>query len=43
LIPQDPILFEDSLKINLDPTGKKTDEQLWKILKELRLDEKQAF
>ena len=40
LIPQDPILFQDTLKINLDPTGKKKDEELWKILKEIQLDQK---
>lgn len=32
LIPQDPVLFEGTLRGNLDPTGVCSDNQLWKAL-----------
>ena len=40
LIPQEPILFEDTLKVNLDPTRSKADEELWTILDTLKLGDK---
>nr|UOU03344.1 ATP-binding cassette subfamily C10 [Brachionus rubens] len=40
IIPQDPFLFESTLRENLDPFGLRTDEQLWEVLKETRLDAK---
>ncbi|KAG4066137.1 hypothetical protein HA402_010339 [Bradysia odoriphaga] len=32
IIPQDPVLFSGSLRLNLDPTGSKTDTEVWKAL-----------
>ena len=33
IIPQDPVLFSGSLRVNLDPFGAHTDKQIWKALK----------
>eukprot|EP00102_Acyrthosiphon_pisum_P020986 XP_016658196.1 PREDICTED: multidrug resistance-associated protein 1 isoform X2 [Acyrthosiphon pisum] len=33
IIPQDPVLFSGTLRMNLDPTNSNTDEQLWNALK----------
>lgn len=32
IIPQDPVLFSGSLRLNLDPTGDKADTEVWKAL-----------
>lgn len=32
IIPQDPVLFSGSLRLNLDPLNKYTDDQLWHVL-----------
>lgn len=32
IIPQDPVLFSGSLRINLDPFGQKSDDELWRAL-----------
>jgi ATP-binding cassette subfamily C (CFTR/MRP) protein 5 len=37
IIPQDPVLFSGSLRLNLDPFDKNTDEELWNVLKKVHL------
>lgn len=38
IIPQDPVLFSGSLRLNLDPFNKYTDDELWNTLKISHLD-----
>ena len=37
IIPQDPVLFSGSLRFNLDPLGKSTDEKIWDALRHANL------
>ncbi|XP_042479352.1 ABC transporter C family member 3-like isoform X2 [Macadamia integrifolia] len=37
IIPQDPIMFEGTLRSNLDPFEKYTDEQIWEVLDRCQL------
>lgn len=37
LIPQDPVLFSGSLRRNLDPSGKYSDDVLWNVLEDVKL------
>nr|ABA98954.2 multidrug-resistance associated protein 3, putative [Oryza sativa Japonica Group] len=39
LIPQDPILFNGSIRYNLDPHGHFSDKQIWEVLGKCQLDE----
>ena len=39
IIPQDPVLFQGTLRWNLDPLKKATDQQLWDVLAEANLKE----
>ncbi|KAF9203578.1 hypothetical protein BGZ49_006268 [Haplosporangium sp. Z 27] len=32
IIPQDPVLFSGTIRSNLDPFGKRTDQELWEVL-----------
>lgn len=39
VIPQDPVLFCDSLRNNLDPFGQFSDEQIWRALEVVKLSD----
>ncbi|CAJ1086991.1 LOW QUALITY PROTEIN: multidrug resistance-associated protein 4-like [Xyrichtys novacula] len=37
IIPQDPVLFTDTVRKNLDPFDQQTDDDLWRALEEVQL------
>ena len=37
ILPQEPVLFAGSLRMNLDPLDRHTDEQLWRALEHAHL------
>ncbi|KAL3667605.1 hypothetical protein V7S43_007159 [Phytophthora oleae] len=37
IIPQDPMLFSGSLRMNLDPFAQKEDSELWEVLRKVHL------
>uniref|UniRef100_K3X586 Uncharacterized protein n=1 Tax=Globisporangium ultimum (strain ATCC 200006 / CBS 805.95 / DAOM BR144) TaxID=431595 RepID=K3X586_GLOUD len=39
IIPQDPMLFSGSLRMNLDPFADKSDLELWEVLRKVHLHE----
>lgn len=39
VIPQDPVIFRDTIKFNLDPTGKVPDEEIIELLKTAGLED----
>jgi len=38
-LPLDPVIFDGTVRRNLDPTDQHTDEQLWSVLKRAHLEE----
>ena len=39
IIPQDPVMFSNTVRYNLDPFNTKSDEELWDVLRKVRLGE----
>jgi ABC-type multidrug transport system fused ATPase/permease subunit len=39
IIPQDPVIFSNSVRYNLDPFKKATEEELWEVLKKVKMAE----
>jgi ABC-type multidrug transport system fused ATPase/permease subunit len=39
IIPQEPVMFSNSVRYNLDPFAEASDEQLWEVLKKVELGE----
>ena len=39
IIPQDPVMFSNTVRYNLDPFGDKSDVELWEVLKKVQLDD----
>jgi len=39
IIPQDPVMFSNTIRYNLDPFATKTDEELWEVLKKVEMGE----
>ena len=37
IIPQEPIIFSETVRKNLDPTGKYSDDNLWSVLQKVQL------
>jgi len=39
IIPQDPIVFSNTVRYNLDPFGASSDKELWDVLKKVQMSE----
>lgn len=37
IVPQDPVLFAETLRFNLDPTGVRSDDEIWRALESVGL------
>jgi ABC-type multidrug transport system fused ATPase/permease subunit len=39
IIPQDPVIFSNTVRYNMDPFARHTDEELWDVLRKVQMDE----
>ena len=39
IIPQDPLLFSNTVRYNLDPSGQVKDSEIWTAVKKVRMDD----
>lgn len=39
IIPQDPVIFSNTVRYNLDPFAKSSDEELWSVLEKVQMSE----
>ena len=39
IIPQEPVMFSNTVRYNLDPFNTKSDDELWDVLKKVQLEE----
>lgn len=39
IIPQDPVMFSNTVRYNLDPFGTASDDELWEVLKKVQMAE----
>ncbi|KAJ1878954.1 Canalicular multispecific organic anion transporter 1, partial [Coemansia sp. RSA 486] len=39
IVPQDPVLFEGTIRGNLDPKGEFTDEEIWEVVKKAHIQD----
>jgi ABC-type multidrug transport system fused ATPase/permease subunit len=39
IIPQDPVMFQESLRFNIDPFNEHDDNTLWKVLEDVKMKE----
>lgn len=37
IVPQDPVLFEGTIRMNMDPLGQYTDDEIWRVLEKCQL------
>jgi ABC-type multidrug transport system fused ATPase/permease subunit len=42
IIPQDPVMFSNTIRYNIDPFAEKTDDELWAVLKKVEMGEEIA-